>query len=89
MKFIILAIKAIALLMFLLGVVACFYTEAQSYNLSFGYMGKHSPEVLYWKLLFVQSVVTTISSVFVYGFSYIVEAACKYLRKDENVEVEE
>ena len=89
MKFVTVTIKVIAVLMFVIGVIMFFVAQDEARYASYGFYGKHSTDVLYWKFISVQSIVTAISSVFVYGFSYIVEAACKYLRKDENVEVEE
>ena len=65
MKFIILAIKAIALLMFMVGFVMCFISD-----------------------ILVMSVSSVIGSFLVYGFSYVVEAACIYIKSKKGTEWE-
>lgn len=83
MKFVTVTIKVIAVLMFVIGLIMFFVSQDEARYASYGFYGKHSTDVLYWKFISVQSIVTAVSSVFVYGFSYIVEAACKYLKKEE------
>lgn len=64
----------------------CFVSKHQAWEAGIGYYTRDSAAVAMWNVIFVQSIITAISSVFVCGFSYIVEAACKYLTRCEQEE---
>lgn len=79
-------IRFIALAMLVGGVIMCFVSKHQAWEADIGYYSRDSTAVAMWNVIFVQSIITAISSVFVCGFSYIVEAACKYLDRHEQEE---
>lgn len=81
-KVIVKAIQILALLMLIGGVFMFFVCRYEAWDSEIrSYYSKDSSSVVMWQLLSVQCILTAISSIFVFGFSYIVEAACLYIEK--------
>lgn len=91
MKKLPLVIRIIAAIMLIGGFVMLFVCRYQSWLA--GINGRWDDSAVMakviWDISFVQSIVTVISSVFVFGFSYIVEAALLYIDKINLQDVEE
>lgn len=79
-------IQFIALAMLVGGIFMFIICKHQAWEAGIGYYTRDKEAVAMWNFLSIQCIVTAISSVFVLGFSYIVEAACKYLEKCETEE---
>lgn len=79
-------IRVMASIMLVGGIIMCIVSKHQAWEAGIGYYTRDSAAVAMWNVVFVQSIITAISSAFVYGFSYIVEAACKYLTRCEQEE---
>ena len=91
MKKLTLVIRFIAAVMLVGGFVMILVSRYQSWSAGIDSRWDSSAVMakLLWDFGFVQSIVTVISSVFVFGFSYIVEAAMLYIEKCNLQEIEE
>ena len=89
-----LIIRVIAALMLIGGLVMIVVCREQSWEASINSRWNDSAAFakVLWDIGFSQSIVTAISSFFVFGFSYIVEAACIYIdrcNQQDTIESEE
>ena len=80
-KFIVIAIRFIAGVLFFGGIVLFFVCRHLAWDAGIGYITRDPAAVSMWNFLSIQCIVSAISSVFVFGFSYIVQAACIYVKK--------
>lgn len=81
-KIICVAIQVLAVVMFIGGIIMCFIAKRQAWDAEIeSYYTRNASAVSMWNEIFILSVISVINSVFVYGFSYIVEAACLYIEK--------
>lgn len=87
-RFVYTCMRVLAALMFVGGIIMCFVSKYQAWNAGLGYFTRDASAVAMWNIIFFQSIVTAISSVFVYGMSYIVEAACMYIEKQQEKDAE-
>jgi len=76
-------IQVIAFVMFIAGIIFSIVSIKECIYAGKGYYTRDPVGQMMWGNIAVQSVITTISSILVYGFSFIVQAACKYLDKCE------
>ena len=82
-------IRVIAVAMIVISVIAFIVCMKAASDAGSGYYTRDKSAEFLWNLGAIQCVGVFISSFFVYGFSYIVEAACKYLNKCEYEEYSE
>ena len=84
---VVIIIQLIALIMFIGGIFACFYTsnEAHYASLSYNYRSEES----YWNAMFYLSLASVFNSFLVLGFSYIVEAAAIYIERNKHAKEKE
>lgn len=75
-KFAYLSVRVLSVLMFIGGIVLCFLFSLNEWSAKIDHL--YSDAVM-WKYLFYGAICMTINSIPVLGFSYIIEAACKYL----------
>jgi len=78
--------------MFAIGLVSFFVCIAKGNEAGRGYFTKDPVAQTMWYIGTIPSLSTFFSSFIVYGFSYIVEAACMYIDKrnqDINEEIEQ
>lgn len=82
-------IQFIALAMFIVGIFACIICIIQAVKAGKGYYTRDPVAETLWYIGAAQSAIMAISSAFAVGFSYVVEAACKYIdrcnREEEEV----
>lgn len=84
------AIKVIAVIMLVVGIIAFFVCIRNAGEAGRGYYTKDPVAEFMWIIGAINSIAIAISSVFAYGFSYVVEAACIYIeKKKEEDETEE
>lgn len=88
-KFVYTCMRVLAAIMFIGGIIMCFVSKYQAWDAGIGYYTRDSSAVAMWNIIFFQSIITAISSVFVYGLSYVVEAACIYIDKQQEDDAEE
>ena len=88
-RFVCNCMRVLAAIMFVGGIIMCFFSKYQAWNAGIGYLTRDASAVAMWNIIFFQSIVTAISSVFVYGLSYVVEAACIYIEKQQEEDAEE
>ena len=67
--------------MFLVGIVSFFICVVKGNEAGRGYFTRDANAQTMWYIGMIPSITTFFSSFIVYGFSYIVEAACKYLER--------
>ena len=82
-------LQAFALIMFVGGIALFIFCNTEAWEAGFGYYSRNREVVAFWKFLSYQCIGMAISSIFVVGFSYIVQAACLYIEKREQEECEE
>ena len=80
-KSIFIIIRVFALIMLVGGIILFFVCKYKAWESGIGYLTRDTSEVAMWNILSIQCIITAISSVFVFGFSYIVEAAVRYLNR--------
>ena len=85
-KFVIGAINVVACLMLILGAIMFFVCVAKGDEAGRGYFTRDPAAQTMWYIGTIPSIVTFLSSFIVFGFAYIVEAACKYLEKPDEQE---
>jgi len=81
-------IRTIAFLMFVLGAIMFVIGILKGEDAGKGYYSRDPVAQFAWYACAAYSFSTLVASFFVFGFSYIVEAACKYLDKTESEEEE-
>lgn len=77
-------IQFIAFAMFLVGIFSFVVCILKGNEAGRGYFTRDATSQAMWYAGIVPSIATFFSSFIVYGFSYIVEAACKYLERCES-----
>lgn len=77
------AIRVFAFLLFIVGIILLIVGIIKGNDAGRGYYSRNETAMFIWYGVSLNAFVTVIASVFVYGFSYIVEASCKYLEKCE------
>lgn len=82
-KFVINAIEFVAVFMFIVGVIMFFVCIKQGDDAGRGYYSRDPVSETMWYIGAAQSFMTVLGSFLVFGFSYIVRAACKYLDRCE------
>lgn len=82
-------LQALALIMFVGGILLFAVCNAEAWEAGIGYYTRDREAVVFWKFLSYQCIGMAISSIFVVGLSYIVQAACLYIEKREQEECEE
>ena len=83
-NFIITAIKAIAFLMLVIGAIMFIVCLAKGDEAGRGFYTRDVAAQTFWYIGTIPSLTTIFSSFVVFGFSYIVEAACMYIDRCEN-----
>lgn len=81
-------IRFIAFVMFVTGSIMFIVGMIKGTDAGKGYYSRDPVAQFAWYSCAAYSFSTLIASFFVFGFSYIVEAACKYLDEKEAVEEE-
>lgn len=76
-------LQALALIMFVGGIILFVVCQSQAWESGLGYYTRDREAVVFWKFLSYQCIGMAISSIFVVGLSYIVQAACLYIEKRE------
>lgn len=82
-KFVIGAIDTVASLLLILGIIMFFICISEGRDAGRGYYTKDTTAQVFWYIGAAQSFLFILGSFLVYGFSYIVEASCKYLERCE------
>lgn len=77
-------LQALALIMFVGGIALFIFCNTKAWESGLGYYTRDREAVVFWKFLSYQCIGMAISSIFVVGFSYIVQAACLYIEKSED-----
>ena len=80
-NFIVNSIRNIAVFMFVMGVIMLFVCVMKGNDA--GYYSRDTAEKTMWYFGIFPSVLSILNSFIVYGFSYVVDAACKYIEKRE------
>lgn len=83
-NFIITAIKAVAFLMLVFGAIMFIVCIAKAEDAGRGFYTRDAAAQTFWYIGAIPSLTTVFSSFIVFGFSYIVEAACMYIDRCEN-----
>lgn len=78
-------LQALALIMFVGGILLFVFCNAEAWEAGIGYYSRDREAVVFWKFLSYQCIGMAISSIFVVGLSYIVQAACLYIEKCEEL----
>jgi hypothetical protein len=81
-------IRVIAFLMFVLGTIMFVVGMIKGADAGRGYYTRDTTAQFIWYACAAYSFSILVSSFFVLGFSYIVDAACKYLERSESEEEE-
>lgn len=81
-------IRFIAFVMFAAGAIMFIVGIVKGTDAGSGYYSRDPAAQFAWYACAAYSFSTLVASFFVFGFSYIVEAACKYLEKQESEEEE-
>ena len=81
-------IRFIAIMMFALGSIMFIIGIIKGVDAGKGYYSRDPAAQFAWYACAAYSFSTLVASFFVFGFSYIVEAACKYLNEKESEEEE-
>ena len=76
-------IQVVAFLMLVIGLFMFVFALVKSIDAGKGYYTRDPVSQVIWGVIAAQSLATAVGSVFVYGFSFIVKAACTYLEKQE------
>ena len=82
-------IQVIALAMLIFGIFFCIMCFVNAGKASRGYYTRDPVAEALWNFGGVQCVLVVVSSAFVLGFSYIVEAACRYLERCDIQDIQE
>ncbi len=79
-KFAYLSLRILSLIMFVGGIILCILFHHNEWVAQIDHMAS---DASLWRMLFYVALGVTINSIPIYGFSFIVEAACKYLEKKD------
>ena len=82
-KFVIGAINTVAFLMLVLGVIMFFVCIVKGDEAGRGVYTRDAAAQTMWYIGTIPSIMFVFNSFLIYGFSYVVEAACKYLERCE------
>ena len=78
-KLIVDLIRGVACMMLVVGVISFIVCLAKADKAGSGYFSREPVLEFVWNVGAIYSAATAISSFFVFGFSFVVEAACRYL----------
>lgn len=77
------SLRILSVIMFIGGIFLCLLFKYNEWVAKIDHMT--SDETM-WKMLFFVSIGIVINSIPAYGFSFIIEAACKYLENEKEAE---
>lgn len=87
-RFVICAIDTVASLLLVAGIISFLVCISEGNDAGKGYYTRDTTAQVFWYIGAVQSFLFFLGSFLVFGFSYIVEAACKYLERCDAEEQE-
>lgn len=87
-KFIVGAIQFVGVFMLVVGTISFFVCMVKAQDASRYLFRRDALSEFMWNIGAIQSLCAALSSFFVFGFSYIVKAACLYIEKREEEQYE-